>query len=189
MAANPYPEYTYTLNPNATITSNRCNKINENIINKNGFIVNNIASNIALNNSGSIASNSLTSNWYYFSINQGSILSNKIEGVILENNIGEYGIVENTSYDIFSNIAYGITNNRTRAIVDNEINQSIYPQNLQVISHNIINYDIINNHYSGAISNNIIKMSIWNNIFTYGGGDNNNNIINNTAYEIANNYS
>ena len=95
-------------------------------------------------------------------------------------------IIKNRKY-IFSNIASGITNNRTKAIVANEFEQGT-ASSLQIISNNIVNGDIISNRYTGGISNNIIARSIWNNIFLPGGGLNP-KIINNKAGEIANNYN
>jgi hypothetical protein len=186
-----YTQYSYSFYPNATITSNRSNRINSNITNKNGLIADNKATDILFNISASIRSNTLPSNWYYFPITPGSIISNNLEGVIYDNEIGTEGIKYNTSLDIISNECYGILNNRAQAIVSNRTEKSATPyETEQIISGNIVNKDIINN-YTGSIINNIVRGSIWNNNLISGNGNQEGGssckIINNTANSIHSN--
>lgn len=171
------PEVGYNINPNATITSNRSEKIKENIISKNGYITDNTSAFIMSNNSGSIISNTVP---YYLtpggSIVGGLIFGNKVEKVILNNQIGRGGIVNNTSSEIIFNTAYGISNNRTRDITNNYITNPGEQDYKATITNNVINYDIINNTCKGIFLN-IIKREIrFNNIDGF--------ISNNKACEI-----
>lgn len=172
--ATPYPEYIYSFYPNATITSNRCFNIKGNIVNKNGLIADNKVGDIVNNNSAGIKSNIFPSTTSFFTLNIGSIRSNKLEGVILNNTIGRAGIERNTSLDIINNTTYGIYDNRTRAIVGNNISEvSEIPGS---ISYNKVNGDIILNT-AGRIINNTVRFSIWSNSIS-------GSITNNTAHSI-----
>ena len=173
MASDPYPIYSYSINHNGTITSNRSSGINGNIINKGGLIADNYLANIGFNTSGSIFANTSLSGRTY-----GSILYNDLEGVIYNNDMGRGGIAFNQSLDIIGNTCYVISNNKTRSIVGNTLS-GIYEGISHDISNNITQGDIINNTCS-RISYNVTKQSIWSNNIT-------GFIIGNTAEKISEN--
>lgn len=176
MASDPYPSYSYLINHNGSITSNRVYEVKGNIINKGGLIANNLGGVISLNNSGSILSNNLP----FSGRSMGSIIYNNLEGVIFNNTVGIGGIANNISLDIISNSCFSINNNKTKAIVGNNLNiLPVFEGTSSDISFNKTQGDIINNICS-RINNNTTKRSIWSNNIT-------GVISNNTADQISQN--
>ena len=169
MAQDLYPIYSYNINHNGTITSNRLSSVLGNVINKGGLIADNKNLDIINNNSGSILTN--------FGNSAKSVISyNKIEYAIYENNVYG-GIINNEALDIYNNTAYSITGNISRSIVNNLLSVTA---GIGSLNNNRTKGDILNNTCF-QLANNTTIGSIWNNNIT-------GSIIGNTSSEIKKNY-